>query len=264
MSFFPILRAPGCFGKTTLYNFSPNNWETSIANDMFVILTWLQNGLWHSATLASLDHGDSISFSSTDIIHYCDESLPLLSLSPVPLNGTANTLPVTSNRTSYPAWRSTLSLFSDTAVTSYQGELMPFPTTGTLLSLAPLTQQGPNVENYLLFLNLENVTSTRTAYIDIYDISRVHRPLKQAPVKSNSISIIRLDDNISNLSNLIAITSKSISGIPLFFSRSLDGSYLSLEHTHPPASYVIHGSRAASQRQLKNIWFSKLYQNPTT
>ena len=36
MSYYPILKAPYCTGKTTLYNFPPNDWEGA-RNDKKVI-----------------------------------------------------------------------------------------------------------------------------------------------------------------------------------------------------------------------------------
>jgi len=52
-----------------------------------------------------------------------------------------------------------------------------------------------------------------------------------------------------------------MSGIPLYFSQSIDGRYLSLEHTHPPASTVVHGRRWDAQKILKQQWFSKASQH---
>jgi hypothetical protein len=46
--------------------------------------------------------------------------------------------------------------------------------------------------------------------------------------------------------------------VPLYFSTTKDGQFLSLEHTHPPASLVTHGDRFGAQRHLKKLWFSQL------
>jgi len=50
---------------------------------------------------------------------------------------------------------------------------------------------------------------------------------------------------------------RGLAGIPLYFSRTVDGVYLSLEHTHPPGSMVVHGRRWDIQKMLKNFWFKK-------
>jgi hypothetical protein len=49
-----------------------------------------------------------------------------------------------------------------------------------------------------------------------------------------------------------------MAAIPLYFSSAMDGAYLSLEHTHPPASLVVHGRRWEAQKMLKNRWFAKV------
>jgi hypothetical protein len=41
----------------------------------------------------------------------------------------------------------------------------------------------------------------------------------------------------------------------------MDKSIMTLEHTHPPASLVLHGNRNAIQGQIKSKWFNKLSTN---
>jgi hypothetical protein len=48
-----------------------------------------------------------------------------------------------------------------------------------------------------------------------------------------------------------------MAAIPLYFSMDQEGQHLSLEHTHPPASLVIHGNRWAVQRSIKENWITK-------
>jgi len=49
-----------------------------------------------------------------------------------------------------------------------------------------------------------------------------------------------------------------MSGIPLFLAISDSCTSMSLEHTHPPASFVIHGKRWEAQKYLKIRWSSLL------
>jgi len=70
--------------------------------------------------------------------------------------------------------------------------------------------------------------------------------------------MISLDDLGLNGEDLPLIICRDMAGIPLYFSRTTDGSFLSLEHTHPPASFVVHGSRWEAQKLLKKHWFTKV------
>ena len=54
MSYFPILKAPYCSGNTTLYNFSPNNWELVDKCEQTVSLTYIKDDLWYSVALEKL------------------------------------------------------------------------------------------------------------------------------------------------------------------------------------------------------------------
>ena len=83
---------------------------------------------------------------------------------------------------------------------------------------------------------------------------------KTIDVKNNDATIIPLDGLEFSSTDLPLIICRDMSAIPLYFSKTSDGTFLSLEHTHPPASYVIHGNRWAAQKILKKIWFSRTGQ----
>ena len=157
-----------------------------------------------------------------------------------------------------PNWRATISLVSRFTSTCYQGEVDPFPAPGSLLTFAPLVQFGADVENYMLLLNLEKNPQTRASIVDVYDAAKPNQPLGSFKVNSNSISTICLDKLGFGPEELPVLICKDMSGIPLYFSKTIDGTRLSLEHTHPPASYVIHGKRWDAQKLLKKNWFAKL------
>jgi hypothetical protein len=70
--------------------------------------------------------------------------------------------------------------------------------------------------------------------------------------------MIALDDLGLNAEDLPLIICRDMAGIPLYFSRKSDGAFMSLEHTHPPASFVVHGSRWEAQKLLKKHWFTKV------
>ncbi len=259
MSFYPILSAPGCTGLTTLYNFPPNNWEDMRKERRLVNLTWAQDGAWRSVTLGELAFGEMQAYIRADLAaHVPEDALPLAS---TPFPERSESLPTGMHGTNMPNWCATLGLVSPLASTCYQGELDPFPVPGSLLTFAPFMQFGVGIENYMVLLNLEKSAQARTSTVEIYDSAVPGRYYGSFEVRNNAVSDVSLDDTGMGAADLPVITCKGMSGIPLYFSKTTDGAFLSLEHTHPPASYVIHGKRWEAQKILKNDWFAKLGAN---
>lgn len=261
MSYYPLLIAPHCKGYTVIHNYSPNNWEFCSRKPKKVNVTWSFESLWHSLTLCELPYNSSISFSRDNLPSLIPKgSFPFFSLSDKFYPTVTSDLPLSPSLTSYPLWRATLSLSSLTApiCTSYQGEIDPFPTNSSFLSIAPLLQFHPLVENYLIFMNLQSDPLITSSELSLHDLNRPGDLLGTFYVNSNSVTSIPIPTSLFSPDSLPAFVCKGLAGIPLYFSRSLDGSSLSLEHTHPPASYVIHGNRWAAQKLIKSTWFHRL------
>ena len=262
MSYFPILKAPYCNGETTLYNFSPNNWESVCKRSKTINLSYTDGTFWHSEVLGEIAYGDYQVIKHQDIKYLMPGStLPLLSLTQKKLNKTSKDLPrLEINETIVPKHRSTLSLVSKNASTSYQGELDPFPTKASLLTFSPFLQFEKKVENFVLLLNLEKQANNRKVKVEIFDANtKTLRNEKTA--LSNNITAISLDDCDFLQNDLPVVLSRDMAAIPLYFSCANQGEFLSIEHTHPPASMVVHGNRFAAQKFLKDYWFSKLKKN---
>ena len=259
MSYFPILKAPYCTGETTLYNFPPNNWESVDQVEQYVNLTYIQDNLWHSVTLDKLDYQAYTKINNNDVANLIPkDALPLLSLSKTKLPKISEQLPILDcNHTVVPEYRSTLGLKSNFTTTSYQGEINPFPSPASLLTFSPFLQFGKDVENYLLFLNIEKPPKNRTAEVEIYD---THSKLlkKTQKVYSNQVNIIALDDSGLDEQSLPIVICRTMAAIPFYFSSYKQGELLSFEHTHSPASLVVLGNRFHTQKQLKEYWFSQL------
>ena len=259
MSFYPILNAPGACGWTTLSNFSPNNWESSHLGQQFVNITWASDGMWLTKTLGVIAPSTFRTVNAGEVADIVpDESLALLSLSSEPLPSESTMLPTLGlNRTSVPAWRATLGLSSSSAQTSYQGELDFFPPQGTLLTFGPFLQFGEDVQNYLLLLNLEMSPLERFAELEVYDAAELS-PRGRFTIFNNKLNCISLDNLDFEEDDLPLFICRGMAAIPLYFSYAKNGSYLSLEHTHPPASLVVHGKRWEAQKLLKKRWFERV------
>ena len=258
MSYYPILKSPYCQGTTTLYNFSPNNWESVYKGKQFVNLTYIQDETWCSHSLGELMYGDSRTISHSDVVDLMSENtLPLLSLTQEKLSEHCQILPILNcNHTQVPTYRATLNLTSEWMTTSYQGEIDPFPPQASLLTFSPFLQFGKNVENYVLLMNLEKQPSNREVGVKIYDAdSKVLKSTQKA--MSNQVNVISLDDLGFDESSLPVVVCSEMAAIPLYFACTNRGEFLSLEHTHPPASLVIHGNRFGAQKALKEYWTSQ-------
>ena len=119
-------------------------------------------------------------------------------------------------------------------------------------------QKKININNYLIFLNLESKPNSRKGLLKFSTVRQPELIIKDAEIKSNSCNFIDLNAlNIEDDELLVCYT-KSMSGIPLFLSFSNEDSTMSLEHTHPPASFVIHGNRKNMQKTIKENWFDLL------
>jgi hypothetical protein len=258
MSYYPLLKGPGLSGWTTLCNFSPNNWEISGSKEQFINVTWASGGMWFSKTIGVLDSGALRTVQANELNHFVPyESLALLSLTSTQLPSESSTLPkLNSKQSTVPAWRATLGLASSSTQTSYQGELDPFPPQGSLLTFAPFLQFGKGISNYLILLNIENSPVSRFSELQVYDASET-KLYGSFSIQNNACTCIPLDSLDFGVSDLPIFICRGMAAIPLYLSTMNGGTYLSLEHTHPPASLVIHGRRWEAQKILKSCWFAK-------
>jgi hypothetical protein len=261
MSFYPILTASESKGWVTLFNFPPNNWEFRNDSKKFINVTWAEDGEWRSEGIGilALDRIRKIGIEDVSGI-VAPDALPLLSLTLSKLPARSKELPLLdAPKTIVPEWRATLGLSTFGAQTSYQGELEAFHPEGSLLTFGPFIQYGEGIKNHLILLNIEKAAVSRSAEVEIYDAAEL-KLRGRFPVSNNAASCIPLDGLGFEHSDLPLFVCRSMAAIPLYLSSAMDGSFLSLEHTHPPASLVVHGRRWEAQKMLKNRWFSKVMQ----
>ena len=256
MSYYPILVAPDCEGFTVLHNFPPNNWEVSSRRAKYVNATTISEGVWISKTVGLLDYMESKSFTGIDV--ELIEGLCLLSLTEAPLPAASHELPSLKSGTFIPNWRATLGLRQNNTEVSYQGEVEAFPENASLLTFGPMLQHGPNIENYMLLLNVERTPVSRSGLLRMFDANNMVSPVATFEVENNKVNVIPLDQKLFHTEQLPVIACDEMTGIPLYFSCLRDSSALSLEHTHPPVSMAIHGDRFGVQRLVKSFWFGKM------
>ena len=258
-NFYPILRAPNCNGFTVVHNYSPNNWEIKKNFDKYINITWSDGFKWNTKIIGTLGKNKSYRINENDLNFVPNHSLALSSLSINKLPTISDILPEDIDmKTNMPEWRATLGLESKLGgTTSFQGEAHAFPANGSILSFAPFFQQGKDLSSYLLFISIEKspvFRNTSLFFLDAYG----DKIMKKKPLITNHLNVIKLDELDYNPSDLIILFTEDIIGIPLFMTAYKNGKELSLEHTHPPASFALHGNRWGLHKELKEIWATKL------
>ena len=260
MAFFPIANTSKALGYTTLHNFPTNNWEPIVNIKKSVWAIYSDGIKWITIELDNLEIGDSKTYYYDDIIKKQNKKvnpLILLQFRKTSLPGKLKTLPKHEFiYNSTPEWRATVGFSLNQAQTSYQGEINPFPPMATLLTFHPFIQYN-ETENHFLFFNLESDPKFREAYIEIYEANS-KKFINKIKVISNSCTRIPLDKYCFKKEDLPVFICRSMGGIPFGFGVSTKADMLSLEHTHPPASFAVHGERFTVQSEIKRRWLTKL------
>ena len=157
---------------------------------------------------------------------------------------------------SIPAWRANIKLKSKSTACSYQGEIPSSLTEKnlSLVSCSPMVQLEKNINTYFYLVNLNSNPSKIKFKINV--LNKNKEIVYTDNFYTNTINILNLKNIITNLNEKMYIfTSKDKGGVPIYFSKNDTNTSLSLEHTHPPTEYTIHGNRIFFQKEKKNFWF---------
>ena len=256
--FYPLIKLDNFQGCTTIHNYPPNNWEPIKFSDKYIYIIWLDNNIWRTNLYDVLKINNSIDISTKDLpAEYFINNIAFLYPSSILLNDKLSELPSEINfNTITPTWRATIGIESDKTKVSYQGEIEPFPEKASLLTFHPFLQYD-NFENFLLIINLIKKPNIIESNLEIFNGYKGEFIDSQI-IKTNSATILPLNKYNFKKSDLPFFINRTSSAIPFGFGYNTDKSILSLEHTHPPASLVLHGNRFLIQSQIKSKWFNKL------
>lgn len=243
-----------------MHNFSPNNWEKIKPSNKTIWALHSDGEKWITKKLDTLQMGQSKTY-------YYDEfelkreskfsPIILLQYRKTSLNSNLESLPSHEFKFSKtPEWRATVGFQLNNSQTSYQGEINPFPPKASLLTFHPFIQYN-NIDNHFIFLNAEDSPIYRKAEIEIYN-SETKILIDRVEILSNHINVIPLDKYGFKQNELPLFICRSMAGIPFGFGISKTKGMLSMEHTHPPGSFVVHGERFLVQKQIKQNWFNLL------
>ena len=260
--FFPLLNDTQIYNSSTrVYNFSPNNYELIKNKSRYLSIIWPDNQRWKTLLIDKLDP-----FESREIFYKSFKSLipkkviTILSLTSSPLSENLNRLPSKTIPESSPIWRSTININIKNSITSYQGEIKPFPETASLLSFSTFIQKRKNNKNFLIFINLSVKANQKLVPIKIAKASEPKKIIGNFYIKTNACNLIAIDDLKLQRNDIAVFYSNEVSGIPIFLSYSEKDMSISLEHTHPPSNLIIHGDRKNAQKIIKRNWFNLLRQ----
>ena len=256
--FFPIMKTPGLDGFCDLVYESPNNWENRIHKDVSIYLLWSDGQSWNSKKLTEMSHGDYFKVTTKDLgDKFLKSGLALIYPSIDNLDSRLDELP--RKKVWYseiPAWRNTSGFYNQYTQVSYQADIEPLPPKASLLTFHPFIQFGEVINNLLVLNATKNpvIRKDKISLFNSYDKSFV----ADAEINTNSLTTIPLDVYDFKPTDLPVFYSPNIAGIPFGLGIAKSGKMLSLEHTHPPASLVLHGDRRGVQGQIKSSWINKL------
>lgn len=265
MAFFPLIDLDIIDGYIVLSRFSPNNWETndfSTKNNLYGF--WSDGETWHCM---KIEHDKNLSFikiTTKDIPRYfpnydrLKSNTVFFSFFNGELNQKHKHIPKNEIQlTRVPQWRAVVGFNNLKSKASYQGEINPFPKNGTLLTFHPFFQFDEKVDNYFLFINFEDSAKYRYGEIKISDTS-LRNEIITHKIRTNFSNLIKIDLKKFNDEMLPIFYSNHMTGIPFGLAIHNNGSMMSLEHTHPPSNFSVHGKRFKIQREIKKKWFDLL------
>ena len=156
-----------------------------------------------------------------------------------------------------PEWRANIRIFNNNTSCSYQGEYpgIFIDKSLSLVSCTPMIQKSNKINNYLFLVNLNE--SPKKINFDIEILDSKKNLLGKCKMYTNQINLIDLNTYTKNSNDIVyIIRSKAKGGVPIYFSHNHDFTQMSLEHTHPPSSYLLFGNTMKFQKSKKNYWFN--------
>ena len=260
MSFFPLTNINDSKGYCTVHNFSPNNWEKTSNDTKGLWAIFSDGNNWKTKFISELKKGESktVYYDDFNLNHNNSySSIVILQLRKTPLAECIGKLPLHEFKfTKTPEWRATVGFKYLNTSTSYQGEINPFPEAASLLTFHPFIQYN-DIENYLVFINLEANPKFRYSNIEIYNAHNL-KFIDEIRIRNNSTNVIPLNCYGFKPEELPVFICRDMAGIPFGFGLNTNAPMLSLEHTHPPSSLTVHGNRFKSQKNIKTKWFNLL------
>tara|TARA_X000000950_G_scaffold224301_1_gene270352 strand:- start:18193 stop:18969 length:777 start_codon:yes stop_codon:yes gene_type:complete len=257
MNYYFFLDGSNKFGSSVeLFN-KPSCQHFNNGNnlDKNIYAVYSDNQSWNYLNLGILEKNKSKIIKKSDLPEDFRNESVFIFMSDKLINN-FDTLPILKNEMkTTPEWRSNIKVYNDNTSTSYQGELPDvfLDKKLSLISCSPMIQNKINIFNYLFFINLRNDPKKINFKIELLNSNK--KVLGEYQATTNTINYFNLNKFISGSKDLVyIIRSAQYGGIPIYFSYNNDESKLSLEHTHPPSSYIVFGDIMSFQKKKKIFW----------
>ena len=256
--FFPLIKVLNLKGFLELSYLPPNNWENHESRSINLYLLWPNSDRWNSAFWGVIKYGETIRIETSSVDpHILESGLCLVYPTVNLIAPKLELLPeIPFWYSNIPEWRCTSGLLNELSQTSYQSEIYPLPTKASMLTFHPFIQFN-EIDNYLLILNVIREPKVVPHEIELFNSANLKKH-GVATIRTNSASVIELDQFGYTPSDLPLFVSRRMAGIPFGLGVARDGSMISLEHTHPPASLVLFGKRNQVQGKIKKNWLQRV------
>ena len=258
MNFFFLLKPAlkSLDSEIDIVNASPSPIFSSSKSKKLILHYFYSNGNeWIFNDICSLGANETITIKNRDLNLDLNNHSVFFSLNKEKQNN-AISLKDEDYHMSKIAWRANIKIKSKNSYTSYQGEYPGgmIDKNLTLVSCSPMIQNHPTIKNFFYLVNLNASPEIKEFNLEILNSDK--KVISNLKCYTNKINLIDLNNlKINFNSNMYIFTSKNGGGIPIYFS--IDNSErMSLEHTHPPTEYILHGNRFLFQRLKKSFWKS--------
>ena len=256
MNYFFFLNPPfkEIEAELEIVNSSPSSvYSISKPKDLILHYFYSNGKEWIFKDICKIKANDAIKINQKDINVDLSINSVFFSLNKSKLNNQKE-IKNEDYHNSKVAWRANIKLKNKFCSSSYQGEYpgsMVFKNI-SLVSCSPMIQKNENIKNYFYLVNLSNNPQKRKFEIDI--LSSKKEKIMNFDCYTNTSNCIDLKKLSKNYnSDMYIFVSKTGGGIPIYFSTN-NAHKMSLEHTHPPTEYVLHGNRFTFQKIKKNFW----------
>jgi hypothetical protein len=256
--FFPLMKIPNLVGWVNLVNFPPNQWEYRKRSSYFLYLLYSEGDRWKTIYIDKIKFGDNILLNTDNFKDvFSRTNLALIYPTRHHLEPDLSDLPsINTWSTELPAWRASSGFKNPYTQVSYQSDLHPLPSNGSLLTFHPFIQFG-ELSNFLLVLNAQVNPKIENHNLYIFN-SKTKELIDEVKIQTNRVSLIGLDKYKFKQTDLPVFICPTMAAVPFGLGISSDTKGLSLEHTHPPGSFVVRGDRNKIQKQIKSEWFKAL------
>jgi len=256
--FFPLMKVLDLQGFLELSYLPPNNWENRIRGQLNLYAIWSDGASWKTNLHSRLEYGETHRVTTNSIDpESLKTGLCLFYPTTEKLSSSLELLPSAPYwHSNTPDWRATSGLFNEFAQTSYQAELYPLPSEASMMTFHPFIQFSA-AANFLVVLNVVKEPELRSNELELLNSVDLKRYGKTT-IWTNSASVVPLDKYGFLPHDLPLFLSRTMAGIPFGLGVAKNGSMLSLEHTHPPASLVLFGNRRAMQSRIKKHWLERI------